>query len=214
MSAKATGSPFWGVLAAVLLIGAGPAVSALLQTSASAAVLASAPSFRLPEGCTRPAPEPFVPAPAFRFPITCGEHVFDVAVTAFPARSSPNALAVARRRATQELGAEDVSVTPIHLARADKGRWTLVETSEPNRATAYSIWMDGNPAADGLAGRLAQARTSLFGANHAPVLITISTAERQRVSAQERQSVADVLRTVVDAQSDLGAEVERLSRLR
>lgn len=206
-------SPFWGALAAVLLVGAGPAASALLQTGGGGVPFASAPAFELPNGCVPPESSPIAPGAPLRFRVVCGGRVFEVEFSLFPARSSPSALSLARRRATQELGAEDVSVTTLQMADEDKGKWTLVETSEPNRATAYASWVDGKPAGGGLAGRLAQARSSLFGAKHAPVLITISVDEPERISSRERQMVANELRAIVDAQPNLGAAVERLSRL-
>jgi exosortase A len=205
-------APLWGALASVLLVAAGPAAAAVLDASATEILLTSAPSIKVPERCERPAPAPFTPTTRFRLPVTCGAHVFDVAVTLFPARSTASALVVERRKATQELGAEDVSLAPLKVADAGEGDWTLAQTSEPNRLTAYASWVDGRPARSGLAGRIAQARDSLLGTDYAPVLITISTPEAERAPAQQRRAVMDQMRAFVDAQSGLNDQVARFSR--
>ncbi len=206
-------SPFWGAVATILLLGVGPAASAILERGAAPASLAGTPELLLPDGCTRPSAAPSGPATALRFPVACGGHVYDVEVAVFSARSSPGPLAAARRKATQELGAEDVTVAPLTLGKAGNGRWTLVETSEPDRVTAYASWVDGRPAEAGIAGRLAQARISVFGASHASVLMTIAAAEPARLTAGERKAAAEQLRALLDAQSGLSAQIERLSRL-
>ncbi len=102
-------SPLWGALLSVLLIGCGPATAALFEAGAVAVPLAAAPEFRLPEGCARSGTDN-----SLRFAVTCNGRVFDVEFATFPVRASPSLVAVARRRVTQEVGAED---TDGHLAR-------------------------------------------------------------------------------------------------
>lgn len=205
-------APAWGALAAVVLVGGGPAAAAVLDARVVEVLLTSAPSIKVPEGCERPAPARFTPNTTFRLPVTCGAHVFDVAVTLFPARSTASALVVERRKVTQELGAEDVSLAPMNGVDRDRGDWTLVQTSLPNRLTAYASWVDGKPAMSGLAGRVAQARDSLLGTDYAPVSITISATEPERVSAQQRRALMDQMRAFVDAQSGLNDQVAQISR--
>ncbi len=95
---------------------------------------------------------------------------------------------------------------------ADEGDWLLVQTTEPNRSTAYATWVDGVPAKGGIAGRIEQARSSMFGASHVPVLVTITTPEAEHQVTAQRRAVAGELRALVDAQPGLGAQIERLSR--
>ena len=204
-------APVWGALATLVLVAIGPAVAAAIDARAVPAQLAGLPQWQTPPGCaTAPGA---ASASSVRFVIRCGEFSYDVALVAFPARSTAGALVVERRRVTEELGAEDVSVSRLEDVGADRGEWTVVQTTDPNRVTGYASWVDGLPVASGLSARIAQARDSVLGTDHAPVLLTITMPEPPRALPQRRGAALEQLRQIVAAQTGLGAEIARLSRL-
>ena len=137
---------------------------------------------------------------------------FEIAIETFPARSTSADLLAARRRATGELGAEDASYSGFPVNGDDKGVWTLVQTIEPFRTTALASWVGGKPAPAGLSGRLEQARASLFGAQYAPVLMTISTTERGRLPQERQAALLQRLRSLVEAQTGLTAQIAAISK--
>ena len=133
-------------------------------------------------------------------------------VEAFPPRSTSSALVAERRRITQEIGAEDATIAAV-ATPDDAGSWTVVQTTDPNRVTVYASWVDGLPARSGLAGRVAQARDSVFGANYAPILIAITTAEGQRVSPDLRKRTLEKLISLVSNQRGLNERIKNRSRV-
>ncbi len=215
-SPRATVRPSLAALAGaaltVVLVGIGPAIAMAIDARSVATPLSGFPSWQTPAGCEAPQ-QGTAPSSSVRFTVRCGELAFDVEVAAFPARSTAGALVVQRRRITEELGAEDLSVMPLDDVGADRGDWTIAQTTDPNRVTAYASWVDGLPVASGLAARVAQARDSIMGANHVPILLTITTKEPPRASAQSRRAAMDQLRTLVAAQTNLNREIARLSLL-
>lgn len=205
-------SPIWVVAVVLTLLAVGPAASAALTREAAPASLAASPDLALPEGCSTPASGPDrVSSSTIRLRVLCGEQEFDVAVTAFPARASFAALQTVRRAATGEIAAEDVSVSP--LAKTGEGsKWTTVQTTDPNRTTAYAAWINGRPVETGLAGRIDQARNSVLGGAYLPVLITVTAAEPAHGSPEQRRKVMASLRSFIAAQDGLDRQIEALSR--
>lgn len=205
-------APLSGALLTLVLVGIGPAIAAAIDARSVATQLSGLPSWQTPPGCEAPAAG--TPGPAtVRFTVRCGAFSFNVEVAAFPARSTAGALVLERRRVTEELGAEDVSTTRLADLGADRGEWTVVQTTDPNRVTAYASWVDGMPVASGLAARVAQARDSVFGTDYAPILFTITTAEPARGLPQQRRAALDQIAALIRAQSNLNGVIAKLSRL-
>ena len=205
-------APLWCAAAVCLLVAAGPAVAGALSALATPAPMAAMPAIALPAGCTQAGAAPTLPATRVVLDVDCAGQPFQIAIETFPARSTSADLLAARRRATGELGAEDASYSGFPVSGDDKGAWTLVQTIEPFRTTVLASWVDGKPAQSGLSGRLEQARASLFGAQYAPVLMTISTMERGRLPAERQAALLQRLRTLVEAQTGLTAQVASFSR--
>jgi hypothetical protein len=88
-----------------------------------------------------------------------------------------------------------------------------VQTTEPFRTTALASWIDGAPARTGLGGRFAQALDSVFGADHAPVLMTVTVSHPSRLSPDASRRVVAGLKKLVTAQTDLTAQLETISRV-
>ena len=206
--------PVWGAVIAIVLVGIGPAIAMAVDARSGAPTLHGALTFDLPPGCT----QHYTSAVAKetmssrRSVIACGDDQFELALEAFPARSTSSAMVAERRRVTQEIGAEDVTVAPLATA-ASNGSWTLVQTTDPNRTTAWASWVDGKPAAGGLSGRFEQARDSLLGTDHLPFLITASAAEPPMRSTQQRRETMAALKTLIGAQQGLSTKVAALSHL-
>lgn len=199
-------------IVAVLLLGIGPAIAVTIDSRSAAPMLASGALIQTPEGCLAEPSGTVEPSSQQRNIIECGGTRFVVLAEVFAPRSTSGGMVAERRRITQELGAEDVSIAPVDNVTSG-GKWTLVQTTDPNRVTAYASWVDGIAAGQGLAGRFAQARDSLLGADHAPLLLTISTLEAERAAPKQRAAILDQMRAVVRAQGGLDQRVERATRV-
>ena len=118
-----------------------------------------------------------------------------------------------RRSAGADESAEDVVTSPLAVAHGPPSAWQLVETEKPDRVTASALWIDGDPGLGGLAGRLRQARNSLFGGDFAPVLVAVSIdGEGAPMGPRQRQQARAAIRGFLDAQGDLDARVAGLAR--
>ncbi len=207
-----TRSPVWVVAGLVAMLGVGPALAGVIDWRLISPVLPEAVTVVAPPGCV------LTGQGGTRLPnrqtlaVVCGGTHFDASVTAFPARSTSSAMTSERRGVTQEVGAENASVSTVETPEA-AGRWTIVQTTEPNRVTAYAAWVDGLPMSGGMAGRVAQARDSVFGSAYAPVLITITAAEPVNSSPAQRKDVLDKLTSLLQAQSHLSERVNALAKL-
>ncbi|MDT7953433.1 MAG: archaeosortase/exosortase family protein, partial [Acetobacteraceae bacterium] len=202
--------PGWCLALTLMLAGLGPALATAIDTRLTSPKLVEVNPIVMPAGCVA-TPSPNSEAPARKvFSLVCADHTFTETVQAFPARSTSSAMIVERRSITQEIGAENATILPVDLPDG-AGHWTVVQTSEPDRLTAYASWVNGVQFASGLQQRLAQAQDSLLGADYAPVLITITTAEPERSSAPHRQATMAALLSVLHAQTGLTARVARMS---
>ena len=197
---------------AVLLLGIGPAVALTIDSRSAAPALISERVVEVPTGCTGGMSETGERPSQQRSVIDCGGTQFAVLVELFSPRSTSSAMVMERRRLTREIGAEDVSTAPVERV-AGAGDWTLVQTTDPNRVTAYASWVDGASIGQGLTGRVVQARNSLLGSGYAPMLITISTVEPERSSPKARAATLEKVRMLLQAQGGLDRRVERLTRL-
>ncbi len=202
--------PLWPALAACVLCAAGPAMAGLLSRGMAPGQFAAAPMLAPPPGCSAGAAGPAVTDQAvLRY--QCGAGGFNVTVSVFPARSTPDQLARERGRLTIPAAAEDTETMSLVTADPDNGQWSLVESKTPDRLVAFAIWVGGAPARGGLAGRLHQAVDSLIGPSFAPVLITAAPDAPGRIGAAERARLVALLRGFVDAQHGLTEQVRRVS---
>jgi len=115
-----------------------------------------------------------------------------------------------RRSAGSENLTEDVATSTFTAARVP---WQLVETQQPDHMAASALWFGGDPALGGLAGRLRQARNSLFGGDFAPVMVMVSLdGDGSPIGMRQRQQVGAAIRAFLDAQGDLNERVVALAR--
>jgi hypothetical protein len=186
-------------------------LAARFNGQAASGPLSALPSLEIPPGCAR-AGEPVRASPSrLSLAVACDGYVFDIAVETFSPRSTASAIVQERRRLTAELAAEDVTVSPL-ISNGGEGDWTLVQTTEPTGTTAIAVWLRGRPAPSGLTGRLEQARDSVLGGTHAPVLMSISARQPGRVSVESQRQLVAALQKLIKAQADLTTRIEALSR--
>ncbi len=203
----------WVAIAIIILLASGPAAGLVLARQIRPALLTDAIAFATSAGCTADiGPAPAVPAQMISIRFTCAGQPLIVTTQAFPPRSTPDSLVRERRRLTDELTAEDAVVSVLPTLQAGNGAWLLVRTAQPFRAVAIASWTDGTPAQGGIAGRIRQARNSLFGSAYAPILITAAIDyPTQPTPAEQRRSSA-ILSAFVDAQTDLTSTVAAISQ--
>ena len=200
--------PAWAAAAVILLLAIGPAAAMLLAREVTPALFTQALTFAPPPGCTAdPAPAPVLPAQRVTTTLSCAGQPLAVTVEAFPRRSTANSLVRERRRITGELSAEEATVSALPTAQAENGDWSVIHTTGPVRTVAVASWTGGAPAENGMAGRIHQARDSLFGTAYAPVLITAALESPKRLNPAEQQRADALLRGFVDAQTNLTARV-------
>ncbi len=203
----------WVAIATVVLLAGGPAAALVLARQVTPALMTDAVAFALPAGCTFDSgPAPSIPAQRISERLVCADRPLVVTVQAFPPRSTPDSLIRERRRITGELTAEEAVTSTMRTQRTENGAWLLIRTTEPFRSVAVASWTDGEPAPGGIAGRFQQARNSLFGSAYAPVLITAEINFRGRPTAVEQQQADALLRSFVDAQTDLTSGMAVVSR--
>ena len=202
--------PNWWPIVAVMLIACGPAASALLDHRAVPSPLSAAPGIRVPPGCTRLA-STSEPSTRLIWQLACGTRIWDVTLQTFPPSATPEGLATERRRLTGELEAEDATATGFSTTPAT-GTWKLAETAHPYRVTATAAWVDGAPAQSGLAGRIQQAWNSVAGSGHSGVLMSFGTSLPGRLVPEQRAAVLNELRSLIEAQDNLTAQIDMLSR--
>ena len=210
---KSVWAPIWGAAAVLLTVAVGPAVAGAIDHYATVRPFAGELRWINPAGCSQPVLVGTGQADAEAFSMTCRSGTFHVAAFAYSSRSTSRAMMSDRRRLTKELGAEDVTASPLDLIGDGNGEWTTVQTIEPDGVTAYATWVDGKPAVGGLQGRIVQARESLFGAAYQPVLLTISALEPGRLGSPQRRDVLAQIRAIVMAQGGLAEKVDRISHV-
>ena len=198
----------------LVLSAAAPALVAWLDHMATAGPSVSTGPGAL-TGCTA-APALSVPAEqaAWRYHCAFGpgpdDHL-DVTVTAFSPRADAGAMTRQRRLSTGELGAEDI--TTRSLRRGPAGRWTLLNSTEPDRIAATSEWIDGKPAPGGLSQRAILAWRSITGSSAAAVLVTIAPpADDGRMMPATRQRVEAAINSLLAANPHLPEQIALLSQ--
>ena len=140
---------------------------------------------------------------------TCNGLPLTATIAVFPARANPALPIALRRSAGAEDTAEDIVASPLAIAQVP---WQLVETQLPDHVSASALWIDGNPALGGLAGRLRQARNSLFGGDFAPVLAMVGIdSDGTPMTPGQRQQARAAIRAFLEAQDGLGARIVALA---
>jgi hypothetical protein len=127
-------------------------------------------------------------------------------------RANPVAVIAARRAATAEDIADETVAEWLTGTTVQPRSWQLVETEKPDRSSASTVWIDGDPSPGGLRGRLRQARNSLFGAEFAPVLVTVAVETGGPLDRLQRQRARLLIGNFLDAQGDLNATAVALAR--
>jgi exosortase A len=141
---------------------------------------------------------------------TCDNLPLTTTIAVFPARANPALPIAVRRNAAGEDLAEDIVTNQFAAAQVP---WQLVETQLPDHVSASALWIDGDPALGGLAGRLRQARNSLFGGGFAPVLAVVSLdGNGAPMNPGQRQQARAAIRAFLEAQDGLGARIAALAQ--
>ncbi len=207
-------APVWRAAAAcivvVLLTALGPAVARGLDSRQTVPRLAVWPELVIPSRCTAETMQRSETLQAQM--LACQGVELTVTTEVFSARSKPDALTRARRERSGELIAEDTDIHPLPGTLPQAGPWLLISTIDPFQMTAASIWVDGAPPAGGLRGRFGQARDSVAGASHVPMIFTAATRSTVRPSPAEQARIIETLTALANAQGDLGRIIERATR--
>ncbi len=204
---------FAAVLAAVFAC-IGPATSAWLDRSTRAVSAMPAPVFTAIPGCRPTSLGNFAATPDTAVQqFACSTWQLTVTVQAFPPRSNPARVITAQRLATGEAGGYDETVvSSLQVPGIQPGNWRLVLTGEPARVTATALWVDGKPAAGGLAGRLTMARNSLAGSAYAPMLVTVAMQfPRPQLTSSDEQYAQRLIRAFLAAQGKLSDQMTQLA---
>ena len=126
--------------AAVVLLGLGPAAAMMIDSRAETPEFTDAFSFTAPNGCIVTGESG--PTGRRLTTMACDGTAFELRLNVFAARSTSSAMVTERRRVTQEIGAEDVTLAPADVPPG-MGQWTIAQTTDPDRVTAYASWVDG-----------------------------------------------------------------------
>jgi exosortase len=197
-------------LATVALLGLGPAAAMMIDSRAAMPEFKDVYAFTVPIGCVITGNSG--PTGRHLTTMVCDGISFELRLSVFSARATSSAMVAERRRVTQEIGAEDVTMASAEVP-AGIGKWTIAQTTDPDRVTAYASWVDGVPVTSGTAGRIAQARDSLFGGEYAAALITITSVEPARSPPAQRKAVLERLINLVSGQTNLDARMESYTKL-
>lgn len=202
----------WATFAVVAILSVGPGVAAAIDTRAAPPTFSGNEGFSIPDGCAVVREDGHASTNRQSSVIMCGASHFEVKIELFSPRSTSSAMVSERRRITHEIGAEDATVAAVN-APSSAGIWTVMQTTDPNRVTAFASWVDGMPMTSGLAGRLAQARDSFVGSDHAPALITVSAPEAPNATPIQRKATLDRLIALLHAQTGLNARMAMVTRM-
>jgi len=203
----------WLLAVAVVI---GPAVAAVIDRGGTGVPVVTLPTIVPGPGCTTSGEQTATwsgQGNGMRSGVqhfTCAGFSLTTTIDVFPVRANP-ALPIAVRRSTgAEDLSEDVAVSPFTAVQVP---WQLVETQQPDHVAASALWIDGDPALGGIAGRLRQARNSLFGGDFAPVMVMVSLdGDGSPIGLRQRQQAGTVIRAFVDAQGGLNERIVALAR--
>jgi exosortase A len=202
------------VTCAIALVA--PAVAGALDLRAGTVTAAAMPGFLVLPPCA-PTPK-LAPAPAGLAPgrghvatYRCGAMTLTVTVLAFPPRSTMGPIRAAELRLG--LAGEEVENGSLRVPGGTPPVWRLRTGPGALQASASMIWQDGEPARGGLAGRVGQARDSIFGAASAPVLMVAEAdLPRERAAGYGRAPAPQLLERFLGWQYDLAARIRAFAR--
>ncbi len=160
---------------------------------------------------------PYLPGALAMRRVACNGLVFDVTLDVFGSHSTAAPILAAARPL-------DIVLNPTHdheittetgwlpMPSGPQRLWRLTRTTRPGPMIAVAIWVDGQPAAGGLAMRARLAWTSLTGARIAPVLVAVSPeVDHIEMTAASAQMIEGRLAEFL-AQADIGSQIARLAR--
>lgn len=195
--------------AALLLLFAvtGPAIAAALDTRATPARLAGTPTLAAPANCQlAPGSAPDTPDRT-TLSMACPNATWTITLQALPARSTAAALNTAKSRLIGPIDLDEATVSRLPGPIA----WQSIASHEPPELTATAAWIDGLPATGGLAQRVLQARHSILGGTHLPLVMAITTRPTHPVSENEMRLLATELQAFTTAQPDLTTQIAHLT---
>lgn len=133
-----------------------------------------------------------------------------LSISVLSPRSNAGALVRLRRAITLEGAAESTSFRVLH--QSEHEAWLIAANTEPDRLVAFASWVDGVPAAGGMAQRVRQAWDSISGTSHAPVMVTIATPEAvTRLSTQPGSPAERLISGLIAQNPDLSSQMVALS---
>jgi hypothetical protein len=139
----------------------------------------------------------------------CDGGLVRLQVEVFPPRAGLSRILAEQRRLSGEIEGADADNFAI---RSHGTNWRLTLAENPPEAAATALWIDGAPASGGLATRITQARNSLFGSDHAPVLAVVRPVIRwAEEGPAARQHAKAVVQAFLGARPALGAELAALA---
>ena len=142
---------------------------------------------------------------------TCPAGDYDIAVETFSPRSTAGPVFAERRRLSRVASAEEVSES--RLDGPGTATWRLVKSTQPNRLTLAGLWIDGEPAAPGLATRLRLAKASLLGSSFVPVVMVITpVVDWSRLSPEMGRRLEQHLGAFIGERPALDEQMRALSR--
>lgn len=203
-AAGAARAAAWAAGAAVLLLAAaGPAAATLLDRRGVVPAL-DLPGFAATAECPAHGD---AAGGAQRF--ACGEIPLMASVRVLPPGAGPAALQAALLDATGERGVEDVVTGRLAVPGVVPPAWRLVQLDAPARLTAVAAFVDGAPAAGGLAGRLRLAWDGVAGRG-GPVLVVAAALDLPEPLPPEGRDAAEaLLRGFLQAQAQPLAAIAR-----
>ena len=185
----------------VLLVAAiGPATSLWLNTRPGTAPAAT-DIFIRPEGCAPPRIQADGPVRTQIY--QCGETQITTRLQYLPPRANPaRVLAAAQGPADALLPGQNIDGSLISIEGVTPERWHLHRDEDHPAASAYTLFIDGDPALGGLRDRLHLARNLLLG-GAAPSAALVVAATSTGMDPQQ------ALRAFLGAQGGLAGRVGR-----
>jgi exosortase A len=168
------------------------------------------------ELATSPAVALDIPGSLVTRRVGCNGLVFDVTLDVFATHSTAGpVLAAVHRLATVPNPTHDEDLVTetawLPMPSGPQRLWQVTRTTEPGPLVAVAIWVDGQPAAGGMATRARLAATSLTGAAIAPVVVAITPELGDaRVTAATVHSIEQRLAAVL-ARADLDSQVRQIA---
>lgn len=158
--------------------------------------------------------DPALPA-VRRQHVVCGQNRIDVEWEAFSSRVTAGPVIAERRRLVARALSEGLQEFWLDSVDDAPGAWRIMRSNDPAYMTAVAIWVDGKPARPGLAMRARMAVDSLFGADHLPIVMTMTPAvDWDTINPIARKAVETGLTAFLATHQDLTDRVGALSASR